>query len=125
MREIGKPGSTRAVGNAVAGNPIPLIVPCHRVVRSDGRLGRYSLGEDANKGRLLAHEGADPEAIERLASRGVRYIGSDTTRIFCFPTCRDARRITAGHRVEFHSEAEAAAAGYRGCRRCRPVATAA
>ncbi len=39
-----RPGATRAVGNALARNPIPIVIPCHRVVRSDGGLGGYSLG---------------------------------------------------------------------------------
>jgi methylated-DNA-[protein]-cysteine S-methyltransferase len=52
----------------------------------------------------------------------VRYVGSDTTRIACHPACRDAGRITDAHRVEFRSMNEAASAGYRPCRRCRPVA---
>src|SRR5438046_4323307 len=56
-REIGHPGAVRAVGNACAKNPVPLIVPCHRVVRTDGGLGGYSLrGGTALKRRLL--EGA-------------------------------------------------------------------
>ncbi len=38
------PGSARAVGRAVAANPLPIVVPCHRVVRSDGTLGGYSGG---------------------------------------------------------------------------------
>ncbi|MEK7210967.1 MAG: MGMT family protein, partial [Candidatus Binatota bacterium] len=42
----------RAVGNALGRNPIPIIVPCHRVVRSDGTLGGYALGLDWKK-RLL------------------------------------------------------------------------
>ena len=47
----------RAVGNCMAANQIPLIIPCHRVVRSDGRLGSYSLpGGAAMKRRLLALE---------------------------------------------------------------------
>ncbi|MFQ5541475.1 MAG: methylated-DNA--[protein]-cysteine S-methyltransferase, partial [Candidatus Binatia bacterium] len=37
---------TRAVGNALARNPIPIIIPCHRVVRADGSLGGYALGLD-------------------------------------------------------------------------------
>jgi len=123
-REIGKPGSGRAVGTALATNPVPLIVPCHRVVRSDGRFGRYSLGEEANKRRLLEAEGVDTAAYETLAGRGIRFIGSDTTRIFCYPTCRDARRITDPHRVEFRNEQAAVENGFRPCLRCRPAAVA-
>ncbi|MBN2112806.1 MAG: methylated-DNA--[protein]-cysteine S-methyltransferase, partial [Acidimicrobiia bacterium] len=115
-REIGRPGSDRAVGNALAGNPVPLVVPCHRVVRADGRFGRYSLGADQNKRLLLGAEGLAVEEYEALAGRGVRYLGSDTTGIYCHPTCRHARRITAKHRVEFCSSAEAARAGFRPCR---------
>lgn len=59
-REIGHPGATRAVGTACARNPVPLVIPCHRVVRSDGGLGGYSLrGGVALKGRLLEGEGVD------------------------------------------------------------------
>lgn len=122
--EIGRPGATRAVGTALARNPVPLVIPCHRVVRADGRLGDYSLGDAANKGRLLRDEGVDLDGLQDLASRGVRVVGSDTTRIFCHPTCRDARRITGAHRVEFRSAAAAERAGYRACRRCRPAAAA-
>jgi methylated-DNA-[protein]-cysteine S-methyltransferase len=51
----GFPRAARAVGTAMASNPIPVVVPCHRVIRSDGSLGRY--GDDPSwKERLLAHE---------------------------------------------------------------------
>lgn len=119
-REIGRPGAVRAVGSALAGNPVPLLIPCHRVVRSDGEIGRYALGDDAKR-TLLREEGVDLEGLERLARVGVRYFGSDTTGIFCFPTCRHARRITEGHRVGFGSHAQAATAGYRPCLVCRPA----
>lgn len=46
----------RAVGNFMAKNPLPLLIPCHRVIRSDGRLGNYSAGEHW-KLRLLELEG--------------------------------------------------------------------
>ncbi len=55
--EVGRPAASRAVGSAMATNPLPLIIPCHRVVRSDGTLGRYSLGEPGLKARLLTEEG--------------------------------------------------------------------
>lgn len=55
---LGRPGAARAVGTSMARNPVPLIVPCHRVVRADGSIGRYSLGGAANKERLLRLEGA-------------------------------------------------------------------
>jgi O-6-methylguanine DNA methyltransferase len=121
-REIGSPGAVRAVGSALAANPVPIVVPCHRVVRSDGRFGDYSLGDPANKRRLLAAEGLDAASHEALALRGIRFLGSDTTHIFCLPSCRHARRITAAHRMEFRSEASARAAGCRPCSQCRPVA---
>jgi len=123
--EIGRPKAVRAVGTALAHNPVPLVVPCHRVVRSDGSIGQYSMGGPTAKRRILAAEGLDAAALEAEAAAGVRYVGSDTTRIVCHPTCRDARRVTARHRVPFASMAAARSAGYRPCRHCRPVATAA
>lgn len=60
---VGRPGASRAVGQANARNPFPIIVPCHRVVASGGRLGGY-MGEWGRgdgllkKEWLLAHEGA-------------------------------------------------------------------
>jgi O-6-methylguanine DNA methyltransferase len=123
--EIGKPRAVRAVGSALGRNPVPLIVPCHRVVRTDGTIGQYSLGGPEVKRRVLSTEGVDLDDLERLAASGVRYIGSDTTHIVCHPTCHQARRITDRHRVPFRSLAAAATAGYRPCRVCRPVAAAA
>ncbi|HEX5502277.1 MAG TPA: methylated-DNA--[protein]-cysteine S-methyltransferase [Thermomicrobiales bacterium] len=118
-REIGHPGAVRAVGTALGRNPIPLLIPCHRVVRSDGRPGDYAFG-GAAKRAVLAAEGVAPEDLEALARTGVRYYGSDTTHIYCFPTCHHARRATERHRVTFASAREAASAGYRPCRVCRP-----
>jgi methylated-DNA-[protein]-cysteine S-methyltransferase len=55
----GSPRAVRAAGTACATNPIPLLVPCHRVVRSDGSMGRYGGGEAAKR-LLLEHEHALP-----------------------------------------------------------------
>jgi O-6-methylguanine DNA methyltransferase len=123
--EIGHEKAVRAVGTALAHNPVPLVVPCHRVVRSDGMIGNYSMGGSENKRRILAAEGLDVPALEAEAAAGIRFVGSDTTHIVCHPTCRDARRVTARHRIRFRSMAQARAAGYRPCRHCRPVSLAA
>ena len=53
----GSPKAVRAVGTACAHNPLPIVVPCHRVVRSDGSFGNY-LGGAAAKRYLLSHEDA-------------------------------------------------------------------
>lgn len=53
----GNPKAVRAVGSACATNPLPVVVPCHRVVRSDGAMGGYLGGTDAKR-TLLALEGA-------------------------------------------------------------------
>ncbi len=123
-REIGRPAAVRAVGTALANNPIPYFIPCHRVVRSDGVIGNYGMGGPEAKKQILRLEGADPDAIEAWARRGVRYHGSDTTHIFCFPTCSHARRVQERHRVSFGSDREAFAAGYRPCKVCRPALVA-
>jgi methylated-DNA-[protein]-cysteine S-methyltransferase len=54
---VGKPKACRAVGQANGRNPIPLIIPCHRVIAADGSLGGYSSGLE-RKRWLLRHEGA-------------------------------------------------------------------
>jgi O-6-methylguanine DNA methyltransferase len=119
--ELGRPLAVRAVGNALARNPIPFIIPCHRVVRSDGRIGNYGAGGPESKRALLQTEGVDTNEMEALPSRGLRLTGSDTTKIYCYPTCRNARRTTDQHRVYFHSADESRRAGYRACKVCRPV----
>jgi len=53
---IGMPGATQAVGNALGANPIPVVVPCHRVIRADGSMGWFTGGPDIKRA-LLAIEG--------------------------------------------------------------------
>lgn len=55
----GQPRAARAVGNFMAANPLPLLLPCHRVIRTDGSLGRYQAGENYKR-QLLQLEGALP-----------------------------------------------------------------
>lgn len=64
---LGEPGAARAVGQAMARNPCPIVVPCHRVLAADGSLGGFSAaGGTTTKLRLLAIEGADVARQGRL-----------------------------------------------------------
>jgi len=119
--EIGSPHAHRAVGSALATNPVPLLIPCHRVVRSDGRIGDYLFGTE-QKQKLLIHEHVNVEELATNAISGRRYLGSATTHIFCHPTCRNARRITPTHQRWFAATDKAVTAGYRPCKVCRPHA---
>ncbi len=115
-----RPRAVRAAGSSVASNPIPLIIPCHRVVRADGHVGRYSLGGPHNKWELLQHEGADPERLERLATENVRVQADPGSGDFCYPTCRAIRNVDPGELIPFRTVADAEAAGYKPCSWCRP-----
>ncbi|OGW39249.1 MAG: hypothetical protein A2Y97_00945 [Nitrospirae bacterium RBG_13_39_12] len=53
--KIGKPNASRAVGQSLSRNPIPIILPCHRIIESDGSIGGYSSGPDIKR-RLLETE---------------------------------------------------------------------
>ncbi|MFD9948217.1 methylated-DNA--[protein]-cysteine S-methyltransferase [Nonomuraea sp. NPDC059023] len=116
---IGRPKAVRAVGTALGNNPVPLLIPCHRVTRSDGVPGEYVFGAGA-KEAVLAGEGVDLARMRELAGSSVFYLGSDTTGVVCFPTCHNARRITPAHRVGFRTLDQAEREGYRPCKVCRP-----
>lgn len=120
-REAGAEGATRAAGTALGHNPVPFVVPCHRVVRADWTLGRYSAGGTAVKERVLRSEGVEVDRLAALAGRHVRFQGSRTTHIFCLPTCYSGKHLRPANLVDFGGEAEARAAGYRPCQLCRPA----
>jgi O-6-methylguanine DNA methyltransferase len=119
-REIGHPGAVRAAGSALAKNPVPLLIPCHRVVRSDGHIGKYSMGGPRNKRALLEMEGAQPQTLERLAATGVRYLGNAKQKHYCYPTCGGISTLLLSNVVRFPDAEEAAAAGFHPCEDCRP-----
>ena len=121
-REIGHPEAVRAVGTALGKTPVPLLIPCHRVVRADGTLGQYSMGGSRVKRALLEVEGVEPNTIEKLAARGIRYLGNEKSRAYCYPTCGGTHSLVRSNKVPFHSGREALAAGYHPCRDCRPAA---
>jgi O-6-methylguanine DNA methyltransferase len=120
-REIGHPAAVRAVGTALANNPIPYFIPCHRVVRTDGQIGNYGGGGPEAKRAILTLEGVRLKRLQDLAKRGVRYEGVRSTKVFCFPTCYHGKSAREENIVFFHGTAEAYAAGYRPCKHCRPA----
>ncbi|MFF3843792.1 methylated-DNA--[protein]-cysteine S-methyltransferase [Streptomyces sp. NPDC002328] len=61
-RRVGQPGAAQAVGTAMGANPLPVVVPCHRVVESDGGIGGFGGGLEAKR-KLLALEGVLPEPL--------------------------------------------------------------
>lgn len=107
-RRIGHPRASRAVGNALGANPVPVLVPCHRVIRGDGTWGHYAFGPTL-KTRLLALERATPLLV-----------GCTSTRVVCRRGCPREQRIAEEGRVVFASVADAAGVGYRPCTVCRP-----
>ncbi|HEV8441237.1 MAG TPA: methylated-DNA--[protein]-cysteine S-methyltransferase [Methylomirabilota bacterium] len=107
---IGHPHAVRAVGTALGRNPVPLIVPCHRVWRSDGGLGGYLFGVECKRG-LLELERRTP-VLEGCAS----------TRIVCRVGCVHGRHMRPDNRVVFASVEDACSVGYRPCKVCKPSA---
>ncbi len=71
-RYIDNPQGARAVGNALAKNPFPLIIPCHRAVRSDGRLGGFRGGTEMKRS-LLSLEGVEVDENNRIRLNRLYY----------------------------------------------------
>jgi O-6-methylguanine DNA methyltransferase len=105
---VGHPRAARAVGNALGANPVPVLVPCHRVIRGDGTWGHYAFGA-ALKTRLLELERVTPLLV-----------GDTGTRVVCRRGCPREQPLGEDRRVVFASVADAASVGYRPCPVCRP-----
>lgn len=118
-REIGRPRAVRAVGTALGHNPVPLLIPCHRVVRADGAIGQYVFGSPA-KETLLRAEQVDVEELRGLTAQGVHYLARRTGRTVCLPTCHTLRTAAPEDRRGFRTLAQALTAGYHPCEHCRP-----
>ena len=71
-RHLGVPKGARAVGGALARNPFPIIIPCHRAIRSDGRLGGFQGGIEMKRA-LLAFEGVEVSPAGRVLTERFAY----------------------------------------------------
>jgi methylated-DNA-[protein]-cysteine S-methyltransferase len=121
--EVGKPTATRAVAQALRWNPLPIVIPCHRVVGSTGTLTGYAGNKTDLKERLLTVEGV-PTVKAHHDSKiphdalYVRFPGDDS---YCLPTCPSLTPVEHPNRaVLFGSRERAERAGLQPCSTCRP-----
>ena len=115
---VGAPKGARAVGNALHNNPVPIYVPCHRVITSDGRIGGYG-GGASRKLQLLRSEGFElGDGDVRIPDRVVW--GHKGTKIYCRRNCGTAARVDRARILFFANPREARHAGMRPCKICRP-----
>lgn len=115
---LGHPDAQRAIGNTMASNPIPIFVPCHRVIKSDGSIGNYGGGVQ-RKIVLLRTEGFVVKGDLKLPPQAV--MGHQKSRIFCRPECSAARRAGPANQLIFADAGHAHHAGLRPCKICRPA----
>lgn len=114
---VGAPDGQRAIGNAMGSNPIPIYVPCHRVIKSDLSIGNYG-GGVKRKLKLLRAEGFAVGNDLRMPARAV--MGHQRTHIYCRPQCSAARRADAGRMFIYADPELARSAGLRACKICHP-----
>jgi O-6-methylguanine DNA methyltransferase len=121
--EVGRPSATRAVAQALRWNPLPIVIPCHRVVGVGGALVGYAGDKVTVKERLLSTEGIrivrahdsrqlDPHAM---------YVGEPHDHWYCLPTCSSLGSLTHPRRlVFFGTRQRAEETGREPCTTCRP-----
>jgi methylated-DNA-[protein]-cysteine S-methyltransferase len=115
---VGTPRGARAVGNALHNNPVPIYVPCHRVINSDGRIGGYG-GGAARKRQLLRCEGFELDKADMRIPDDVVW-GYQGNKVYCRTNCRTAARMDRARLLFFADAKQAQRAGLRPCKICRP-----
>ena len=121
-REIGAPRASRAVAQALRHNPLPIVVPCHRVVGNEGDLVGYAGDKISLKQRLLSleglHVGGRGQALH-VDRNSVYYCHLQDTE-YCLPTCGSIRDKSLTNFTVYGSRARAEAVGLAPCTSCRP-----
>ena len=120
--ELGKPAATRAVAQALRWNPLPIVVPCHRVIGASGALTGYAGNKVTLKQRLLAVEGVRtrPSDHDFRVEREAMYACDRDDREYCLPTCGSIAQRSLAQLTLFASRERAEAAGLAPCTTCRP-----
>jgi methylated-DNA-[protein]-cysteine S-methyltransferase len=120
-REIGEPRATRAVAQALRRNPLPIVIPCHRVIGSSGDLTGYAGDKVTLKQRLLTLEGVPVAGDGALhVERQVMYVRYQALGEYCLPTCGALPSTPLAELTLFGSRRRAEAAGLTPCADCRP-----
>ena len=120
--ELGKPAATRAVAQALRWNPLPIVVPCHRVIGTSGALTGYAGKRVRLKQRLLAVEGVRtrPSDHDFRIEREAMYVRAQQDTEYCVPTCGSLAERSLAELTLFASRERAEAAGLGPCTTCRP-----
>jgi len=121
-REVGKASATRAVAQALRWNPLPIVIPCHRVIGSSGALTGYAGSKVDIKQRLLSVEGV-PTA-KKAGILGITpqtmYMLYPGDREYCLPTCPSLHTRRPSPLTRFASREDAESVGLSPCTACRP-----
>jgi methylated-DNA-[protein]-cysteine S-methyltransferase len=121
-REIGRPDATRAVAQALRTNPLPIVVPCHRIVGTSGALTGYAGDKISLKERLLGVEGVPTAHARRdvRVARDMMYIRAGHDAEYCIPSCGDLATTTLASLTLFATREGAESIGLAPCGSCRP-----
>lgn len=121
--EIGRPAATRAVAQALRWNPLPIVVPCHRIIGTSGALTGYSGDKVGLKQQLLAVEGIHAlgnRSASRVARNTLYHYDRNDQHEYCLPTCGDIARRPIGPVTLLASRELAGSLGLVPCTSCRP-----
>jgi methylated-DNA-[protein]-cysteine S-methyltransferase len=120
--DLGQPRAVRAVAQALRWNPVPVAIPCHRVIGTSGLLTGYAGGETGRKRQLLTTEGVPvvPVHDDFAIARGAMYVLMPGDSEYCLPSCPSTETLHSGLPTFFGSRVRAEAVGLRPCTSCRP-----
>jgi methylated-DNA-[protein]-cysteine S-methyltransferase len=119
-RRIGAPESVRAVAQALRHNPIPIAIPCHRVIGSGGDLTGYAGSKIGLKEQLLSLEGVPVGLRAHKIDRGNMYVLFEGYTEYCLPTCGTLSQEPMSQLTLFGTRQHAEAVGFTPCSSCRP-----
>jgi len=119
--ELGKPSAVRAVAQALRHNPVPIVVPCHRIVGIGGDLVGYSGDRLGLKAQLLGIEGVPTAAVRpRIVREAMYHYDPNPDRQYCVPSCGSILHRPIGQVKLFASREIAESIGLSPCLECRP-----